>query len=299
MWAIFGLLSAFFLGIYDIFKKYSLNENAVMPVLFFATCTSALLFLPVTLGSVFFPEPFQNIGLFSPALSLKEHLLILLKSAIVVSSWLLAFFSMKHLPVTIFAPIRSTGPLWTLAGAIIIFSEKLNALQWLGVSVTIAFFWLLSIAGKKEGIEFKKNRWVWFIVAATVLGAISGLYDKFIIRRIDRIAVQAWFSFYQVALLLPVLAIFWYPKRKKTAPFQWRWTIPLIGITLVIADFLYFYSLSFEGSMISMISALRRGSVIITFTLGALLFREQNLKRKALFLAGILAGILLITLGSK
>lgn len=299
MWAFAGLFSALFLGIYDIFKKTSLNGNAVMPVLFFSTLTSTIIFLPVVFGSLLFPETFSGIGLFAPALSVTEHLQIQLKSVIVVSSWILAFFAMKQLPVTIFAPIRSTGPLWTLAGALIIFREQLNTLQWMGISLTLVFFYLFSTAGKLEGIEFRKNKWIYLIVAATILGSISGLYDKFIISRIDRIAVQAWFSFYQVIILVPVLAIFWFPNRRNTTKFQWRWTIPLIGITLVIADFLYFYALSLEGSMISMISALRRSSVLITFTLGAMLFKEQNLKRKGIFLLGILAGILLITLGSR
>jgi bacterial/archaeal transporter family protein len=299
MWAFAGLVSAVFLGIYDIFKKTSLNENAVIPVLFFSTLTSTLIFLPVVLGSYFSPEIFIQIGLFAPTLSFTGHLQILLKSAIVVSSWILAFFALKHLPLTIFAPIRSTGPFWTLIGALLIFHEKLNTLQWIGVTLTLLFFYLFSTAGKLEGIEFRKNKWILFIVFGTILGAVSSLYDKFIIARIDRIAVQAWFSFYQVALLLPVLGIFWYPNRKNTTRFQWRWTIPLIGMTLVIADFLYFYALSIEGSMISMVSALRRSSVLVTFSFGALLFREQNLKKKALYLLGILTGILLITLGSR
>ncbi|QGY46022.1 EamA family transporter [Maribellus comscasis] len=299
MWAFAGLLSALFLGIYDIFKKTSLNGNAVMPVLFFSTLTSTALFLPVVIGSGLFPDKFTAIGLFAPSLTLTEHLQIILKSAIVVSSWILAFFAMKHLPVTIFAPIRSTGPLWTLAGALLIFQERLNGLQWVGVLLTLIFFYLFSTAGKLEGIEFRKNKWIYLIIGATILGSISGLYDKFIISRIDRIAVQAWFSFYQVIILFPVLAVFWFPNRKNTTKFRWRWTIPLIGVTLVVADFLYFYALSLEGSMISMISALRRSSVLITFTLGALLFKEQNLKRKGSYLIGILAGILLITLGSR
>jgi bacterial/archaeal transporter family protein len=299
MWAFAGLVSAVFLGIYDIFKKTSLNENAVIPVLFFSTLTSTLIFLPVVLGSYFSPEIFIQIGLFAPTLSFAGHLQVLLKSAIVVSSWILAFFALKHLPLTIFAPIRSTGPFWTLIGALLIFHEKLNTLQWIGVTLTLLFFYLFSTAGKLEGIEFRKNKWILFIVFGTILGAVSSLYDKFIIARIDRIAVQAWFSFYQVALLLPVLGIFWYPNRKNTTRFQWRWTIPLIGMTLVIADFLYFYALSIEGSMISMVSALRRSSVLVTFSFGALLFREQNLKKKALYLLGILTGILLITLGSR
>lgn len=299
MWAIAGLLSALFLGVYDIFKKTSLNGNAVMPVLFFATLTSTVIFLPVVSGSLLFPDFFARIGLYSPSLSFTEHLQVLLKAVIVVSSWILAFFAMKHLPISIFAPIRSTGPFWTLIGAILIFHEKLNGLQWIGVSLTLLFFYLFSTAGRKEGIVFRKNRWIIFIVLGTILGSVSGLYDKFIISRIDRIAVQAWFSFYQVAILLPVLAIFWFPGRKNTTPFRWRWAIPAIGLTLVIADFLYFYALSLEGSMISMISALRRSSVLITFTLGAMIFREKNLKSKGIYLLGILAGILLITLGSR
>ena len=299
MWALAGLFSAFFLGIYDIFKKTSLNQNAVIPVLFFSTFTSMLIFLPVIFGSHFYPEAFIKIGLYAPALTATEHVHVILKSLLVVSSWILAFFALKNLPITIFAPIRATGPFWTLIGALIIFKESLNAFQWIGVTLTLFFFYLCSTAGKLEGIEFRRNKWIYLLIIATILGAASSLYDKFIFSRIDRIAVQAWFSIYQVGIMASVLGIFWYPKHKKTTPFQWRWTIPMIGVTLVIADFLYFYALSMEGSMISMISALRRSSVLITFTLGALIFKEQNLKKKGIYLVGILIGILLITLGSS
>lgn len=298
MWAIFGLLSALFLGIYDIFKKTSLQNNAVMPVLFFATLTSTFIFLPVVIGSWFFPDTFSSIGLYAPKLTVIGHLQVFLKSMIVVSSWILAFFAIKHLPVTVFSPIRATGPFWTLIGALIIFHEKLNTLQWTGVLLTLLFFFLFSSTGKKEGIEFKSNKWIWFIIGATLFGAVSGLYDKFIIARIDRIAVQAWFSFYQVIILFPVLGLFWFPGRKNTTPFRWSWAIPAIGLTLVIADFLYFYALSYEGSMISIISALRRVSVLITFGFGAFFLEELNLKQKGIYLLGILTGTLLITIGS-
>ncbi len=299
MWAFAGLLSALFLGIYDIFKKTSLNGNAVMPVLFFSTLTSTVIFLPVVIGSLFFPVTFSTIGLFSPTLNFFQHLQVFLKSLIVVSSWILAFFAMKHLPVTVFSPIRATGPFWTLIGALVIFHEKLNVLQWFGVLLTLLFFFLFSTTGRKEGIEYKSNKWIWFIVGATLLGAVSGLYDKFIIARIDRIAVQAWFSIYQVIILLPILAIFWFPGRNKTTPFRWRWSIPAIGLTLVIADFLYFYALSCDGSMISVIAALRRTSVLVTFAFGAFVLGEVNLKQKGLLLLGILAGTFLMTLGSS
>lgn len=298
MWAILGLTSALFLGVYDIFKKLSLNGNAVIPVLFFSALTSTVLFLPAILLSWFSPGYMSSTSLFVPNLSFSEHLQVVIKSAIVVSSWSLSFFALKNLPITIVAPIRSTSPLWTLIGALFIFHESLNGIQWAGIVLTLLFFYLFSTAGKLEGIEFKKNKWVLFIIGATILAAASGLYDKFIISRIDRIATQAWFSVYQMVILLPIVLLNEKHRRKNGIVFQWRWTIPAIGLFLIVADFLYFYALSYEGSMISMISALRRGSVAVTFLLGALIFQEKNLKKKGLFLLGIMAGIVLITLGT-
>lgn len=299
MWVFLALVSAFLLGIYDVFKKLSVNGNAVLPVLLISSITGALLFITPTVGSVYFPDFFQSIHLYVPAISLKEHGLIFLKSLLVVSSWILAFHALKHLPITIVSPIRATGPIWTLIGAILIFHESLNLLQWTGIIITLVFFYFLSTAGKLEGIHFRKNVWVFCIIGATLLGAASGLYDKFIIRKIDRLAVQAWFSFYQVVVMLPFVALFRWSKPKSKRPqFHWRWSIPAIGLFLLLADFAYFYALSYEDSMISVISALRRGGVLIAFITGAFLFHESNIRQKGIYLLGILAGILLISLGS-
>ena len=300
MWVLLAISSAFVLGLYDVFKKLSLDKNAVLVVLFFSSFAAALCVLPFIVGSHLVPSFFQAIHLYVPVISWHEHFLILIKTGIVVSSWIFAFFALKNLPITIVAPIRATGPLWTLVGAIILFQEKLNPMQWLGVSITLIFFYLLSTAGKLEGIHFRKNKWVFFIIIGTLLGAASGLYDKFIIHRVDRLAVQAWFSIYQVFLLGPVVLISRFsvppPKRVK---FHWRWTIPAIGMLLLLADFLYFYALSYENAMISIISALRRGGVVVAFVTGAFLFKEQNIKKKGVYLLGILAGILLISFASR
>ena len=299
MWILLALLSAFLLGIYDVFKKLSLNGNSVLMVLLFATATGAVIFVTPTLGSVWFPAFFQSVNLYVPPVTKHEHVLIFLKAVLVVSSWVLNFHALKHLPITIVSPIRSTAPIWTLVGAILIFKESLNPMQWAGIIITLVFFYLLSTAGKLEGIHFGKNVWVYCVMAGTLLGAASGLYDKFIIRRIDRLAVQAWFSFYQVVVMLIVVSLFRWLKQKDDRPrFEWRWSIPAIGLFLVLADFTYFYALSYEDSMISVISALRRGGVLVAFVTGALLFHENNIRRKGIYLLGILAGILMISLGS-
>jgi len=299
MWALFAVASAVFLGTYDVFKKLSLNSNAVLPVLFLATLTSAVIFLPILLISTFYPDALSNSILFIPPAPLVQHGYFFLKSLIVTSSWIFTFFAVKHLPLTIVSPIRATGPIWTLFGAILIFSEHLTIIQWIGTAVTLLFFYIFSLAGKSEGIHFSTNKWIVFIIVGTLLGSVSGLYDKFLIHNFDRMAVQAWSGIYQVGLLLPVILFLWYPKRHENTPFQWRWSIPMIGLFLVIADFLYFYAISLDGSLISVISALRRSGVIISFALGGILFHEKNIRQKGWLLVGILAGVMILLFGSK
>lgn len=295
VWLFLTVGSAVFLGIYEVIKKHALRDNAVWLVLLFGTFSSALLFLPFITLSYTGLIPSDGF-LFIPTISFREHLLILLKTCIVLTSWIFSYFSLKHLPITIASPIRATAPLWTLMGALVIYNEQLNLVRWIGLVVTLVFFFLFSIAGRKEGISFSNNKWVWFAVLGTIFAAISALFDKFIIRQVDRMAVQAFFSIYQVVLLVPVVYII---RRLMARPpkLKWRWSIPMIGLTLVVADFLYFYALDFPDSLISVVSVLRRGSVVVSFFFGALVFKELNIGRKALLLAGILTGIVILFLG--
>lgn len=299
MWALFAVASAIFLGTYDVFKKLSLNHNAVLPVLFFSTLTYAIIFLPLAILSFWYPELLNHTIFFVPRVPLAQHGYFMLKSLIVTSSWIFAFFAIKHLPLTIVSPIRATGPIWIILGAIVIFSERLTPIQWIGTAVTLLFFYLFSLAGKSEGFHFSTNKWVLFLIAGTLLGSVSGLYDKFLVRNFDKMAMQAWSSIYQVGLLLPVILFLWYPKRKENTPFQWRWSIPMIGLFLAVADFLYFYAIGYDGSLISVISALRRGGVIISFTLGAVIFHEKNVRKKGWLLLGIVTGVIILLFGSK
>ncbi len=298
MWWLLAIVSALFLGIYDVVKKVSVNNNAVLPVLLFSSVSAAIIFVPILLFSQYGIFPEDHL-LYVPSVPLKVHGLLFLKSVIVVASWTFSFFALKYLPLTIVSPIRATGPLWTLIGAIIIFGEQLTTYQWMGIIVTLAFFYMFSTAGKIEGISFRKNKWIFFIILGTLFGAISGLYDKFLLRQINRMAVQCYFTFYQVVIFVPLVMMIWWPTRKKTSRFVWRWSIPLIGIFLLIADFFYFYALHIPESMISIVSALRRGSVVIAFIFGAYLFKEKNIKTKAIYLAGILIGIGLLIFGTK
>ncbi len=288
MWLALAFLSAFLLGFYDVSKKYSLRNNAVIPILFLNTLFCSLIFLPLAFRTPFGGWEVQRY--------------ILLKACIVLSSWLLGYIGIKNLPITIVGPINATRPVMVLVGALIIFGERLNLMQWAGVLLAILSFFLLSRSGKKEGIDFKHNRWILCTVGAAVLGAISGLYDKYLMATesglgLPRLTVQCWYNFYQCIMMGAMLLLLWWPKRKESTPFKWRWNILLISVFLSIADYVYFYSLSLDGALISVVSMVRRSSVLVSFMLGALLFHEKNLRSKAIDLALVLLSMLLLWLG--
>lgn len=299
MWLILAFLSATLLGFYDVFKKKSLQGNAVLPVLFLNTLFSSVIFLPFILLSAFVPGVLHGSMFDVPVVGWEVHKFIIIKSFIVLSSWIFGYFGMKHLPLTIVGPINATRPVMVLVGAMLIFGERLNLYQWIGVLLAVLSFFMLSRSGKKEGIDFKRDKWIFFIVLAAITGAVSGLYDKYLMKQFHPMVVQSWYNIYQLFIMGTVIMLLWWPKRKSSTPFHWDWTIPLISIFLCAADFVYFYALSYDDSMISIVSMVRRGSVIVSFLFGALLFHEKNLRSKAVDLILVLIGMLFLYWGTR
>ena len=305
MWLMLAFVSAVLLGFYDSFKKKVLRNNAVIPVLFLNTLFSSLIFLPFILLST--NTRVLDDSIFHVASGgWGIHKYILLKSCIVLSSWVFGYFGMKHLPLTIVGPINATRPVIVLVGALLFFGEHLNVYQWIGVILAVTSFLMLSRSGKKEGIDFKHDKWIYFIVLAAVLGAVSGLYDKYLMAPVenggvglDRMIVQSWYNIYQCFMMGEMMISLWWPTHKHTTPFHWDWCIIFISIFLSIADFVYFYALSLPGAMISIVSMIRRGSVIVSFLFGAAVFHEKNLKSKVVDLALVLLGMLFLYFGSK
>jgi transporter family protein len=299
MWFILAFISAFLLGLYEISKKISLNNNAVIPVLFLNTLFCSLIFLPLIILSYTTPDLLKNSMLHLPYSTLKTHGYIFLKSIIVLSSWISSYYAIKYLPLTIVGSVKATQPVVTLIGALLIFGERLNFYQWTGITLSVISFYMLARVGKKEGINFKRDKWIFFLIFSIITGAISGLYDKFLVRTFDVMSVQVWYNCYQCVIMAVVLLFLWYPVRKKSTPFKWRWSILYISVFLTVADFIYLYALSYPDSMISIISMIRRSNVVVTFIAGALMLHEKNLKSKALDLLLVLIGMFFLYLGSK
>lgn len=286
-WIWLALGSAIALGLYDICKKSALQGNAIWPVLFLCSATGSLVLLPWLL-----------MGKVTP-LAWLDHLQLLGKAALVTASWACTFTAIKHLPLSISAPVRASAPIFTLGIAVALLGERPEPLQWMGIAITFLGYYTFSVAGKKEGIHMHRNPWVGLMLLGTLFGALSGIYDKYLLQtcKLDPFAVQVWFSIYMAAQQAIIASILWWPKRNQASPFQWRISILLVGLLLVLADRLYFAAVHQQGSLISVISLVRRSNVVISFTAGMLLLGEHRNKTKISALLTILAGLALLLAG--
>ena len=289
--------SAALLGCYDFFKKISLKDNSVLAVLFLNTLFGTLIFAPFILLSR--TGAIEEGMLFVPVADARTHLLLVLKAVIVLGSWLCGYIGIKHLPITIVSPIQATRPVLVLLGALLLFGERLNGYQWAGVLMAIFSLYMLNRSGKQEGINFANNRWVFFVAMAALLGAVSALYDKYLMRNLEPMLVQSWFNLYQCLLMGAIVVVMnLCSSQQRNRRFVWRWSIPMISLFLAVADFCYFSALAQEGALVAVVSMIRRGSVLVSFIFGALLLKEKNLKSKALDLLLIFIGLLLLYIGS-
>ncbi len=296
-WIAASLVSAFFLGCYELSQKHALRDNAVLAVVFASSTCGAIVWLalvgvghaaPALLPAALIPTP----------LGWQMHLLLMAKSALVAASWSFTYFGVKHLPLSLAAPIRATSPLWTFAGALVVLGERPTGLETAGVLITLGSFYGLSLAGQAEGVHFHRNKWVGYMVIGTILNAASGLYDKYLLGRLGLSAatVQAWFMIYLPVVMIPLLVGWWrrwWPRNE----FHWRWSIPLIAAALLVADFVYFDALRNPDALISVVASLRRGSTLVAFAGSIWLYHETGGTKKLPAVLGILAGIVLTILG--
>lgn len=285
MWIALSILSALLLGFYDVAKKNALRRNDVMWVLLVSCAMTTVLLSPWLK-----PGP------------VSYHLQLAVKAALVTASWIGGLVGMKYLPLTTVSSIKASRPMFVVLFSLILFSEKLNLWQWAGVIGVLCAIFLLSRSSSAEGIDFRHNKGIWAMAISVFAGVASALFDKHVMESMEPLFVQSWSNFYITLMLLAILGVQFLlgrsGKRDAVKGLRWDWWLPVIAVLITGADFLYFYALSLEGSLLSVVSIVRRCSVIVVFLCGAFLFKEHRIKEKAGILALMLSGVLLLMVGS-
>ena len=281
MWIWLTLFSAILLGSYDIVKKQAVRNNSVLWVLFGATALSTL-----------FLTPFFSAG------PLDDHLRLMAKAVLVSSSWISGLIAIKLLPLTTVSTIKASRPMFVVIFSLILFQEKLNLMQWGGVLLVTAALFMLGRSSKKEGITFTSNKGLVWMVVSVLTGVASALYDKYILGIMEPLFVQSWTNLYISVILALILLVERLRDRQGFRKFRWDWKLLVIAVLITGSDMLYFFAVNQEDALLSVISMTRRCSVLITFIGGAIIFRENNIRDKAIDLAILLGGLTLLLFGS-
>lgn len=299
-WVQLGLIAGILLGTYDVLTKVALNTNKVLPVVAISTVFGSLIWFPFIFNA-YFPSsivlkdilPVETIGFI-------DQLFVLPKSIMMVGSWVLAYYSVKNLPLSISAGVRATGPIWTAIAAIILLAENLQLIDWIGLSIACYSYYRFCLVGNKEGIRFVTNVWVIFMLLATLLSSFGQLYDKYLIvvRNLDFLSVQAYSALHRIIVVIPIFIIC-YKDASDTFKCRLHWAIPMVGITMVFAEYIYLAAYNYDGAMVAILSILRRTNLVVVFIVGALIFRENNTFKKFLAIGGVVVGIAIISLAQQ
>lgn len=281
MWTLLTVASALLLGCYDVAKKQALRRNSVMWVLFMVSAFSCILLIPAFKSG-----------------ALRDFLLLGPKAVMVTASWICGLAAMKRLPMTTASTLKSSRPVFVVLLSVLLLGERLSLWQWAGVVLVLGAIWMLSLSSRSEGIYFTKSSGVAWMGASILTGVASALYDKWIMSWMDPIFVLCWSNLF-TGILMGIVLLF----ARKSAPpqqknFHWDWMVPLSALLIIGADALYFTALGCDGAMLSIISLMRRSCVIVSFALGAVLFKEKNIRSKAAILAVMLAGLAVLVLFS-
>lgn len=285
MWVLMAVFSAVLLGFYDAAKKQALKKNGVLTVLLAATALSTLFLAPF-----FRPGPAEDL------------LKLVLKAVLVTASWISGMVGLKLLPLTTVSTIKGSRPVFVVLFSIILFSEHLNWMQWTGIILALTALYFLGRTSRKDGTVKARRTGFIYMGVSVVTGVASALFDKHIIQDMEPLFVQCWTNLFITVLLALCILVYnlLSPKDKKESNenFRWDWMLLVVALLITGADALYFFALKQPDAMLSVISVVRRASVLVTFVFGAIIFKERNLGAKGLNMLLMAAGVVLLLIGS-
>lgn len=271
------LVSALLFSLYDIFKKVSLRKSNIYEILFFY-CLAGFLFSLIYINKVF-------------DIDIGSIFIILLKSIIIVFDWILVIKALEKLDIGIVSPLSLISVIIVLIASSIIFDEPFyltNIISFIFIGGGVI---LLSFLERKQSKE-KNKLYIIFLLIAALLTSIGIMIDKYLLtyRNISNKTILVWFMFFNTILYLIIYKI----KNKKIELYKVKenfWMV-LAGISITLSEALYYYAIGLENSNLSLISILRKSSVIFSTILASIFLKEKNLLKKIVILFVMLIGVL-------
>lgn len=299
MWVWLVLLYGIFKGLREICKKKAMEISSPLEVLLIYSLISFLMVVPDVKNAMGLPVKFYGW--------------IAIKSFVIFVAWLLSFYAIKKLPISLFGVLDLSRILFATFLGVTFLSEVMSPLQIVGVILVCIGLLSLKIKPKVKSSQLKKENqlleteefeksavgnakmtlYVIMAFLSCALNAISGFMDKILMKDITSSQLQFWYMLFLVLFYL----IFAIVSRKKnhidfvkTIKNKWVW---FLSILFIIADRALFIANGMEESRVTVMTLIKQSGSIVTILAGRFIFKEIGTIHKLICALIIIAGILL------
>lgn len=268
------VFSAIFLGLYDLFKKISIEKGKnIYEILFIFSVVSFVL------SFIFINKAFN--------INFSHIIFVFIKTLVISLSWFLTAKAFSNLDVGIVVPFSLLGTITTTILAWMFFKESIGIVQIGGISIILLGLILLSKLCEKN--EKNNYKYLFLLALAAFLSSVSAIIDKYLLNSIDKGVILFWFFMFLSLIYLIVSFI----KNKKIdfKSLTSNLWIAGISVSIFISDLLYYQAISYENVSISVVSIVRKLSVFIGVVLGCVFLKEKYLIKKILILFFMFLGL--------
>ena len=275
-WIIYVILYGLFKGLREPIKKKTLEKCHMMSCLFMYTFVGFLMTIPLTTGSIW--------------LTPKMFLWVAFKSFIIFMAWILAFISVKKLPVSLYGVIDLSRVLFSTLFGVMFLHESLTGKGIISLLLVIFGLYLANRTSSPEE-EHYDRKYIFATLLCCALNAVSAILDKYLMStgEITTSQLQFWF------MLIMSIYYFCYIKIKgDKVDFKGcikRPGIYILSFLLVLGDKLLFAANADPNSMVTIMTLIKQSAVIVTIAAGRMVYKEKNIIYKLFSAAIIILGI--------
>ena len=275
LWILYTLIYAFLKGGREGLKKFALKKSSSTEILFFYTLIGFVFTLPS------FKQAF--------ALPLEYIFLIFIKAGVVCTAWLFSFAALKRMSVSLYGIMDLLRMVFSTLLGVFALGENLTVPKIIGIILVVTGLMLVNRKKESSGAGQVTAFALMASVLCCLFNSISGTLDKVYMKYMTSAQLQFWFMFFMTVIYGVIILI-----RKEKISFKnikTNFYIPLMSLSLVIGDKLLFEANAHPDSEVSLMTVIKQSAVIVTVTVGCVVFKEKHFLYKILCTAIVLAGI--------
>ena len=275
-WVLLTTLYSIVIGFYNCTKKKAVKINSVYEIFAYF---SVIAFIITALIS-------KNII----ALEFKYFAMIILKTILITVSWLIAGYVINKVPISLYAVLMLSKILFSIVLSVLILGERITITTFIGIIIVIIGLILVNYNSNTKEKKEISIKYLILLLFACLLSSMSAILDKKILLYITSGQLQFWFLLFLTIAFWLVLII----KEKKISlkSVKNNYWIPLMAISLVIADRLLFMANEIPESKVSVMTILKQLSTIEIIVLGKIMFKENMIMKKMMCSLLIIIGII-------